>query len=672
MSEDFIPMNSLERFSGWLSGIVTRSMTLFKKTITSNGAKHLHNPASADFLHSIIQASRDVIYRLNLDDDQFEFVSDVSEEVLGYPADIVMQWGAQGLLEHVHSNDREMLMDEFRRLGDFARTGMGAAEAEFSLEYRIQHRDYSWVWVSDSRRIIRERDGASILVGALRDVTARKRSEEALNFDPAEFSALKQEAPYRIWYKDADLRFRFVQDHFADLNGKKREDYIGKSDYDLFPAEEAKRFQAEDRKVLDSGKPEIVSKIHQLGEKDEKIVSYHKYPVYKAGNELDGLLYVGCDITRRVRALNKLMHYSAIIQASPDMVVSLTPKDEIISWNPAAVEMTGHRENAVKGREIYAILPQEEHQTMRACLDAAREGKGSRDVEMRLLRTGSSERYISLTVSPLPAGGDSIGGIVLLGRDVTETLRVQDALNQYAEDLSRSLADMRQFANVASHDLQEPLRKIALFLDLLKSRYGFLLKDDAHQYVEVAIRNAKQIRQMLNDLLTYASAAEKDKASGSISLDECLAKALEELAPAIEMQQAEIRVQSLPRIHGNQEKMTRVFIHLLDNALRYSGEDQPGIEVDKRYHKRATGGGEWIISIRDRGIGISEQHQEKVFCLFQRLEKNRHSGGTGIGLSICRKIIESMGGRIWLESESGNGCTVSFALPAKEGDLHHA
>ncbi|WP_278265735.1 CHASE3 domain-containing protein [Nocardia sp. AG03] len=249
-----------------------------------------------------------------------------------------------------------------------------------------------------------------------------------------------------------------------------------------------------------------------------------------------------------------------------------------------------------------------------------------------------------------------------------ESTRVQEsALQQQAEELRRSNAELEQFAYVASHDLQEPLRKVASFCQLLDKRYGDQLDERGKQYIDFAVDGAKRMQILINDLLTFSRVGRMSDGTEPVELDQTLDDALTALSASIEESGAKIdRPESLPRLIGEPTLLTMLWQNLIGNAIKFrTPELTPVISVT------CTPGAEdeWEFSVSDNGIGVAPEFAEKVFVIFQRLHSRDAYGGTGIGLAVCKKIVEFHGGRIWIDTDHHDGTRLCFTLRADASAL---
>jgi light-regulated signal transduction histidine kinase (bacteriophytochrome) len=235
-------------------------------------------------------------------------------------------------------------------------------------------------------------------------------------------------------------------------------------------------------------------------------------------------------------------------------------------------------------------------------------------------------------------------------------------LETKARELERSNAELEQFAYVASHDLQEPLRKVASFCQLLQRRYEGQLDERADQYIGFAVDGAKRMQSLITDLLAFSRVGRTETELTDTPLDDAVATAVANLTRRIEETDAQIEVGPMPVVRGERVLLTAVFQNLIGNALKFHGEDRPRVVVTAE-----RTGDEWTISCRDHGIGIDPEYADRIFAIFQRLHPKETYEGTGIGLALCRKIVEFHGGRIWLDTEASPGTTFRFTLPAEPG-----
>jgi light-regulated signal transduction histidine kinase (bacteriophytochrome) len=231
-------------------------------------------------------------------------------------------------------------------------------------------------------------------------------------------------------------------------------------------------------------------------------------------------------------------------------------------------------------------------------------------------------------------------------------------------ELARSNAELEQFAYVASHDLQEPLRMVASFTQLLAKRYRTKLDADADEFIGFAVDGARRMQLLLNDLLAYSRVGTRGKLFEPTDCNEVLQEALANLTTAIEESDAAVNAGPLPKVAGDEVQLLQLFQNLISNALKFHNPGQPPqIRISAQRE-----GSNWVFTVRDNGIGIAPEHQDRIFLIFQRLHQRHEYPGTGIGLALCKKIIERHGGRLWVESAPGQGATFYFTIPATPGN----
>jgi len=281
--------------------------------------------------------------------------------------------------------------------------------------------------------------------------------------------------------------------------------------------------------------------------------------------------------------------------------------------------------------------------------------------EYRMFARDGSVVWIhdAATFVPDTPGGRPVQHGVLF--DISERKRVEQELADKAEELARSNAELELFAYVASHDLQEPLRMVASYTQLLARRYKGKLGDEADEFIGFAVDGATRMQQLIQDLLAYSRLTTKGKALHLTQADIACKAALENLHETIKESKAEVSIGPLPVVIGDATQLTQLFQNLIGNGIKYRNERKPEIHVTAK-----ANGDKWTFSVQDNGIGIEPQYSERIFQMFQRLHTRKEYSGTGIGLAVCRKIVERHGGKIWVESQPGQGSTFLFTIPRAE------
>ncbi len=243
--------------------------------------------------------------------------------------------------------------------------------------------------------------------------------------------------------------------------------------------------------------------------------------------------------------------------------------------------------------------------------------------------------------------------------EITERERTEDKLKKTMAELTRSNSELQQFAYVASHDLQEPLRMVSSYVQLLARRYRDKLDSDADEFIGFAVDGANRMQKLINDLLMYSRVGTRGKPFEHTDCNAVLDQTLANLSTAIEESRAVVTNDDLPTVMADEGQMVQLFQNLVGNAIKFRGEDPPCVHISAKQENN-----DCVLSVSDNGIGIDPEYYERIFVIFQRLHGKNHYPGTGIGLAVCKKIVDRHGGRIWLESESGKGSTFCFTVPA--------
>jgi PAS domain S-box-containing protein len=356
--------------------------------------------------------------------------------------------------------------------------------------------------------------------------------------------------------------------------------------------------------------------------------------------------------------------YRGLLEAAPDAMVVVNQAGEIVLLNVQAEKQFGYSRDELVGQKVTNIIPEGFAERLiadgtRSAAEALAQQIGT-GIELSGQRKDGSRFPIEIMLSPL----ESTEGILVTAaiRDIGLRKTAEEHLVKTAGELKRSNDELQRFAYVASHDLQEPLRMVASYTELLASRYKGRLDSDADEFIAFAVDGCNRMQGLIKDLLTYSRAGANGKTLREISCDDALNKAVTNLRATVEQSGAVVTHDSLPNITTDGTQLSQVFQNLVGNAIKYRRAEAPQVHVSATKND----GNEWIFSVRDNGLGIDSKYFERIFILFQRLHGRNEFEGTGIGLAICRKILERMGGRIWVESQPGMGSTFCFALPERD------
>ena len=374
------------------------------------------------------------------------------------------------------------------------------------------------------------------------------------------------------------------------------------------------------------------------------------------------------EISERRRAEEALREseekYRSILENIEDGYYEVDLAGHLTFFNDSVCRISGRTKEELMGMNDREYTDQENAKKLYQTFNQVyRTGEPRRALDWEVIRKDGTPKYMEASVSlRKDSSGKPIGfrGIV---RDVTERKRAEEALKEKTEELARSNRDLEQFAYVASHDLQEPLRMVTSYVQLLARRYKGKLDSDADEFIGFAVDGATHMWKLINDLLTYSRVGMRGKELEPTDCETILNQSLNNLKVAIEEKGAVVTHDPLPTVMAESPQLGQLFQNLIGNAIKFRGNEPPRIHVSA-----SRNGNGWTFSVRDNGMGIAPEYAERIFIIFQRLHNRKEYPGTGIGLAICKKIVERHGGRIWVESEVGKGATFYFTLPASKGE----
>jgi PAS domain S-box-containing protein len=353
-----------------------------------------------------------------------------------------------------------------------------------------------------------------------------------------------------------------------------------------------------------------------------------------------------------------------ILDSAGDGIYGLDMEGKVTFINPAAIKVLGLEGGRIVGKPMGQIV----HHTktdgtafsngtspILATLGDGVSRQGTEELFQRMDATTIPVDYVS---TPIFERGELTGAVISF-RDVTERQRAALALSEKAQELARSNVELEQFAYVASHDLQEPLRMVSSYTQLLARRYRGKLGSDAEEFITYAVDGATRMQRLIQDLLAYSRVGTKGKEFVPTDCEVLLDRVLGDLKVAMDESGAVVTHDPLPIVTADEIQIGQLLQNLIGNAIKFRNQEPPLVHVSSKRN-----GSAWIFSVRDNGIGIDPQYVGRIFVIFQRLHKREEYQGTGIGLAVCKKIVERHGGRIWVESELDKGATFYFTLPA--------
>jgi hypothetical protein len=363
---------------------------------------------------------------------------------------------------------------------------------------------------------------------------------------------------------------------------------------------------------------------------------------------------------KATRAIQTSALLSAIVDSSDDAIISKDLNGIIMTWNVGAERLFGYTADEAIGKSITMLIPADRLDEEPRILERLRRGERVDHFETIRVRKDGSQLNISLTISPVRDSHGKIIGASKIARDITQRVRQDEALQAANAALKQAIADLQQFAYSASHDLQEPLRIVVTYSELLKRKFAGQLGPTGDEYLKYAVQAATRMQILLRDLRVYMQvSAGEDEPAKEIDAGDVLRSALLNLEVAINESGASIHATLLPRVRMHEFQLQQVFQNLIVNAIRYRNNFPPSITIAAVLQNN-----NWLFSVQDNGTGIEPQFKEQIFGVFKRLHSGADYPGTGMGLAICQRIIERAGGRIWVESEPGQGSTFYFTIPA--------
>jgi PAS domain S-box-containing protein len=523
------------------------------------------------------------------------------------------------------------------------------------------------LWVYTVKTPLRDKEGHTAgILGVFSDITERKRAEEALRASEDRFriaSETSNDVVYEWDLKQNVQWFGKIDEMLGYAPGEFPRTLDGWA-ASLYP-EDLERVTAAIQAHLKEKVP--FDSEYRVRSKDGDYRWWAARGATTRTPEGTPVRWVGTvtDITERIRAEEVLRESERRLREAQKMAQlgywSWDVRSGIVEWSEEVYNIFHLDPNKFIPHidSILALSPwPEDHERDKELIRTAMESHEKGDYEQRFIRPdGSTGYYYSTFQGKYDEEGNliSIIGTVL---DITERKSAEETLQLTLVDLERSNKELEQFAYVASHDLQEPLRMVASYTQLLAQRYEGQLDDKARMFIDYAVDGAVRMQRLINDLLAYSRVNTQVKTHEILDSHAVLGEALRNLSAAIEENRAIVSNDDLPTVRADAIQLSQLFQNLIGNAIKFHSAELPRIQVSA-----CDLGREWQFSVKDNGIGIDAQYADKVFVIFQRLHTRQEYSGTGIGLAICKRIVERHGGRIWFESEPGKGSTFYFTLP---------
>ncbi len=486
------------------------------------------------------------------------------------------------------------------------------------------------------------------VVAVYDDVTERIRAEEALRESGEKLRTMFDSTNDSFIITDLETNVVDVNEATLRTFGYSKEELIGKKGFDLIAPEDLEKAMEPMSQALEAGKPmdrmelSIICGDGRKLETDFSISALHD----SAGNTT-GFVAAARDITERKRAEEALRESEeklrTMFESTSDGILVTDPTLSIIQTNEAAARMLGFAsKEAMVGQSALPYMSA-----------GTRGPAGAED-------NGDGKVQVEFSVSQLRDSFGNTSGFIAVARDVTERKKAEAQLKKMLQDLERSNAELEQFAYIASHDLQEPLRMISSYTQLIGRRYKGKLDADGEEFIEYAVDGATRMQDRIQALLTYSRVGTRGKEFEPIDCEDVLNEALANLQVAIKKSDAVITHDPLPTVTADGIQMVQLFQNLIENGIKFHDQNQPQVHISAKEQDE-----DWLFSFRDNGIGIDPEYKDRIFLIFKRLHAKGEFAGTGVGLALCKKIVERHGGKIWVESEVGKGATFCFTIPTE-------
>ena len=529
-------------------------------------------------------------------------------------------------------------------------------ERRSGVPYIAERPDGTRFWFADYPVVLREADGrVAGHIHVLIDTTESRSAEIDAN---ARFNAVVEATPECVQVVAPDGTLLFVNSRGARMmEAASAEDVTGGSVYSVIAPEHRDRFREMNERVCRGQRAGLEFDIVGL-QGTRRHMETHAVPLCQTG-EATLQLALTRDITMRTEAERSGLLLAAIVDSSDDAIISKSLDSIITSWNKSAERLFGYTSAEVVGKSITILIPQDRLQEEPQIIARLRRGERVDHFETKRRRKDGTLLDISLTISPVKDKAGNIIGASKIARDITERKMAEIRQQRVEDELRRVNADLEQFAYSASHDLQEPVRSVNIYSELLELDYGDLLGGEALEYLKHLRTGASRMETLVRDLLSYTQVTKYDSAAEPSPAQDAFAATIANLAGLISETRAQVTSDPLPVLPVHRAHLQQLFQNLIGNAIKYRS---PG-RVPIVHVNAARSGEQWLFSVSDNGIGIEPEYKENIFGLFKRLHTSDEYPGTGLGLAICQRIVGRYGGRIWVESEPGQGSTFRFTLP---------
>jgi len=514
----------------------------------------------------------------------------------------------------------------------------------------------------------------TLVTAAIRNISVRKTAESHLAQMEGRYRGLLEAAPDAMVVVNQGGEIVLLNVQAEKQFGYRRDELLGQKVTNIIPEGFAERLVSDG---LRSAEDALAQQIGTGIELTARRKDGSEFPIELMLSPLEsteGTLVTAAirNISVRKTAESHLAQmegrYRGLLEAAPDAMVVVNQGGEIVLLNVQAEKQFGYRRNELLGQKVTNIIPEGFAERLvsdglRSTEDALAQQIGT-GIELTARRKDGSEFPIELMLSPLESTEGTL--VTAAIRNISVRKRAEALLLRKMDELNSSNEDLAQFAYIASHDLQEPLRMVSSYTMLLGRRYKGKLDADADEFIAFAVDGACRMQRLIQDLLAYSRVGSAKDSLSEISSEDALKQTLFNLRAAIKDSGAVVTHSPLPAVFADETQLIQLFQNLVGNAIKYRRSELPSVHISAM----PDGGTRWMFSVRDNGLGIDPQYFDRIFGMFQRLHKREEFAGTGIGLAICKKIVERHGGSISVDSQLGQGSTFSFALArSKKDDL---
>lgn len=497
------------------------------------------------------------------------------------------------------------------------------------------------------------------ILGIVYDISDRKEYEDRIRKNEEKYRNLFQNNPQIMFvFERSSLKILAVNQTAIQIYGYSEKEFLEKSAVELRLPEE-REFMVEKIKGLKPG-PNFFQEMKHL-KKDGSIVFLDIVSSPIQFQEAEAVLVSAMDVSERVRLTKENRFNMEVISQVNDAIIALDGDQKITYYNSYAAKMYEVEEGECLGKH-YTSLFEEDWISEENYKEAMEDWKNQGASKRELVHTLRSGRKITIesNFKKINAEGYLVPGLIMVNRDISEKIEYRKSLEEALLGLAKTNKELEQFAYIASHDLQEPLRTIASYLQLLERKFSEEIKPEMREFIHVSVEAAKRQQGLIESLLSYSrvgsDSVKKSKEDTNLILDEVK----KDLSSVIQETKANLVLEGpFPEVYADQDQIRRLFSNLISNGIKFRSQTRsPEIRIKVKNVPGAN-----VFSVADNGIGMDPKYFDRIFIIFQKLHTRSEYPGTGIGLSICKKIVENHGGKIWVQSSVGKGSEFFFSLP---------